>query len=72
MSYEINKELGSKYQLKMTDSEVVVFNRPKNFVGSNGSVWALEYMRLCYEEPVLFVVDESKLKSSTSSLTKAC
>ena len=27
-------------------------------------------MRLRYEEPVLFVVDESELKSSTSSLTK--
>ena len=36
--YEINKELGSKDQLKITDTEVVVFNRPKNFVGSNGSV----------------------------------
>ena len=68
--YEINKELGSKDQLKMTDTEVVVFNRPKNFVGSNGFVWASEYMRLRYEEPVLFVVDESELKSSTSSLTK--
>ena len=70
MNYEINKEMGSKDQLKMTDTEVAEFNRPKNFVGSNGSVWASEYMRLRYEEPVLFVVDESELKSSTSSLTK--
>ena len=39
-------------------------------MGSNGYVWASEYMRLRYEQPVLFVADKSKLKSSTSSITK--
>ena len=37
MKYEI-EEQGRNPDLKMTDSDVVVFNRLKHFVGSNGSV----------------------------------
>eukprot|EP00794_Sanderia_malayensis_P016502 gene16502-18142_t len=50
MEYKIEEQDG-KPNLKLTDSDVVVFNRPKHFVGSNGSVWASEFMRLrCYQQ----------------------
>ena len=42
ISYEV-EEIDSKDQLKLTDSDVIVFNRPKYFIRSNGSLWASEY-----------------------------
>ena len=57
MSFEI-ETIEMKDHLKMTDSDLLVFNRPKHFIGSNGSVWASEYMRLRYEVPSAFVVDK--------------
>ena len=63
MSYEV-EEIDSKDQLKLTESDVIVFNRPKYFIGSNGSGWASEYMRLRYEVPELFVVN-SKITPAT-------
>lgn len=40
MSYEV-EEINSKDQVKMTDSDVIVFNRPEHFIGSNGSLCGL-------------------------------
>lgn len=39
----------------MTHDSTVVFNRPKHFIGSNGSVWASEFMQLRYLKPSLFL-----------------
>ena len=65
--------IGGEQKLKMTDDDVVVFNRPKFFVGSNGSVWASEYFRMRYEEPLLFTVRKAgdNLAFINSTLNKA-
>eukprot|EP00794_Sanderia_malayensis_P003753 gene3753-4275_t len=69
MEYKIEEQDG-KPNLKLTDSDVVVFNRPKHFVGSNGSVWASEFMRLRYEESFLFCVNKEEITMSTPALIK--
>ena len=69
IKYEIEEQGGNR-NLKMTDSDVVVLNRPKHFIGSNGSVWASEFMRLRYEESVLFCVNEQEIRLSTPALIK--
>ncbi len=43
MSYEIDT-IEMKDHLKMIDTDLLVFNRPKHFIGSSGSVLASEYM----------------------------
>ena len=45
----------------MTDDNTVVFNRPKYFIGSNGScsVSASEFMQLRYLKPTLFLSSQT-------------
>ena len=43
-----------KYQLISDRDQSLVIIRPKYYIGSSGSVWASDYMRLCYEVPQLF------------------
>ncbi|CAB3978158.1 RNA-directed DNA polymerase from transposon X-element [Paramuricea clavata] len=47
MDFEL-KDDDNETKIKMTDDNTVVFNRPKHFIGSNGSVWASEFMQLGY------------------------
>ena len=42
--------------LVRTEDQSLVTVRPKYYVGSSGSVWASELLRIYYEEPGLFVV----------------
>ena len=56
MNYELEEVDGSS-KIKIVEDDTLVFNRPKFFVGSSGTVWASEYMRLRYEEPRLFLAD---------------
>ena len=50
------KLIGSQ-KIKFDEDDTVVFNRPKYFVGSSGSVWASGYMRLRVVEPKLFMIN---------------
>ena len=50
------KLIGSQ-KIKFDEDDTVVFNRPKYFVGSSGSVWVSEYMRLRVVEPKLFMIN---------------
>lgn len=58
MKYEVIKEDQVKEIIKIVESDVVVFNRPKAFVGSSGSVWASEYMTMKQSDTVLFSADK--------------
>ena len=44
---------GKEELISDLDQSLVII-RPKYFIGSGGSVWASDYMRLCYEVPQLF------------------
>ena len=37
-----------------SSDQTLVIVRPKSYIGSSGSVWASDYMRLCHEQPQLF------------------
>ena len=54
MSYEVINEDQVKEIIKIVESDIVVFNRPKAFVGSSSSVWASEYMKMRQSDTVLF------------------
>ena len=54
MDFEL-KDVDNETKIKITDDNTVVFNRPKHFIGSNGSVWASEFMQLRYLKPALFL-----------------
>ena len=43
-----------KDELISDQDQSLVIIRPKYYIGSSGSVWASDYMRLCYEVPQLF------------------
>ena len=43
-----------KHELTRDQDQSLVIIRPKYYIGSSGSVWASDYMRLCYEVPQLF------------------
>ena len=58
MKYEVIKEDQVKEIIKIVESDVVVFNRPKAFVGSSGSVWASEYMTMKQSDTVLFSAEK--------------
>lgn len=45
-----------KNELMMTEDENVCVFRPSHYLGSNGSVWASEDMRLRYERPELYEI----------------
>ena len=51
-----------------TSDQTLVIIRPKYYVGSSGSVWASDYMRLCHEQPQLF--QESGLHAYSTALKK--
>ncbi len=55
MDFEL-KDVEHDTKIKLVEDQTVVFNRPKHFIGSNGSVWASEFMRLRQLEPNLFLV----------------
>lgn len=66
ISFEI-QPINDDMKVKIDNDNTVVFNCPKHFVGSSGTVWASEYTRLRYEEPKLFFVDENQdVKPDTS------
>ena len=44
MNFEL-QEIEGEQKVKMTNDETLVFNRPKYFVGSSGTVWASELFR---------------------------
>ena len=54
-------------KVKITKDNTVVFNRPKHFIGSRGSVWASEYS-LRYEESKLFLTNENQEINPEASL----
>ena len=58
MSYEVIKEDQVKEVIKIVESDIVVFNRPKEFVGSSSSVWASEYMKMRQSDTVLFSAEK--------------
>ena len=59
VSFEI-QEIDNTMKVKSSKDNTVVFNRPKHFIGSSGSVWASEYMRLRYEESKLFLTNDNE------------
>lgn len=54
-----------KSQLISDQDQSLVVIRPKYYVGSGGSVWASDYMRLCYEVPCPF--QENPLSTDLST-----
>ena len=58
MSYEVIKEDQVKEIIQIVESDVVVFNRPKAFLGSSGSVWGLEYMKMGQSDISLFSAEK--------------
>ena len=58
MSYEVIKEDQVKEIIKIVESGVVVFNRPKAFVGSSGSMWVSEYMKMRQSDTVMFSAEK--------------
>ena len=44
MKYEL-QEVAGDVKLKLRDDATIVFNRPKHFEGSSGTVWASEFFR---------------------------
>ena len=50
--------------LVRTEDQSLVTVRPKYYVGSSGSVWASELLRIYYEEPGLFEVNDGSCKLS--------
>ncbi|CAB4002132.1 RNA-directed DNA polymerase from transposon X-element [Paramuricea clavata] len=66
------QEVEGSQKIKIAKDDTVVFNRPKYFVGSSGSVWASEYMRLRVVEPKLFMLEiENQLPANVVSLLLA-
>lgn len=61
MTYGLMKDGNGKDVIKIEDSDVIVFNRPKAFVGSSGSVWASEYMRMRHTDISLFLVNKTQM-----------
>lgn len=58
MTFEL-QNVNSDIKIRIADDNTVVFNRPKFFVGSSGSVWASEFMELRCQESNLFICDKS-------------
>ena len=56
MSYELTR-IDNELKIKIANDSTIVYNRPKFFVGSNGSVWSSEFMRLRYQVPELFTMN---------------
>ena len=52
-------KLDGKSELMMTEDENICVFRPKFYLGSTGSVWASEDMRMHYEKPELYEVPSS-------------
>lgn len=48
------ENIQEKDELMSDQDQSLVINRPKYFIGSGGSLWASDYMRLSYEVPKLF------------------
>ena len=44
------QEIDRQQEIEITDDATYVFVRPKYFLGSSGSVWASEFMRLRYDK----------------------
>ena len=51
-----------------SSDQTLVIVRPKSNIGSSGSVWASDYMRLCHEQPQLF--QESRSHAYSMPLKK--
>ena len=49
-----------------------VIVRPKYFLGSSGSVWASEFIRLRYEEPHKFDVSNGENSSDSKEFKSIC
>ncbi len=58
------KSLNGKDEICIVEDDTVVYVRPKHFVGSSGSVWASEAMRIRYENPYLYHVAKLQGKNS--------
>ena len=48
------ENIQEKDELMSDQDQSLVIIRPKYFIGSGGSLWASDYMRLSYEVPKLF------------------
>ena len=48
------ENIQEKDELMSDQDQSLVIIRPKYFIGSSGSLWASDYMRLSYEVPKLF------------------
>lgn len=69
-SYEL-QTIDGKEQLKMNDDNAIVFNRPKFWIGSGGTVWASEFMKMRHNEPLLFTSDLKDKELVKSSINQA-
>ena len=59
MDFEL-KDFENDTKIKLVEDETVVFNRPKYFIGSSGSVWASEFMRLRHLAQNLFLANRTE------------
>ncbi len=59
-------------KLVTKDDNHFVFVRPKAYVGSSGTVWASETIRLCQRHPDIFEVLDERNQLYSSSFRKTC
>ena len=62
------EEIESKNNLINDKDQTAVIIRPKYYIGSSGSVWASDDLKLCHEHPSLF--QESGLSPCSNNLNK--
>ena len=62
------EEIEGENNLVNNDDQTVVVIRPKYYIGSSGSIWASDYVRICHEHPSLF--QELSLNAISNVLNK--
>ena len=62
------EEIENKNNLVNDNDQTIVIIRPKYYIGSSGSVWASDYLRICHEHPSLF--QESRQSAISNTLNK--
>ena len=54
------RNIEGKERLRIKDDNVIVFNRPKFWVGSGGTVWASEFMQIRHTESLHFTAEPNE------------
>ena len=62
------EEIENKNNLVNDNDQTIAIIRPKYYIGSSGSVWASDYLRICHEQPSLF--QESRQSAISNTLNK--